>query len=68
MPSHFQVYVGNFNRIRMGELIDFHIMQERLARARPSLVVQPLTGYAYSEADDRTPTVSPPVSTNDTPS
>lgn len=66
MPSHFQVYVGNFNRIRMGELIDFHIMQERLARARPSLVVQPLTGYAYSLTDDLTAPVSSPVSTNDT--
>jgi hypothetical protein len=50
MASHFQTYVANFNRVRMGEMIDFHIERERMAAARASLVVNPLSGRFYDEA------------------
>ncbi|NOT71778.1 MAG: hypothetical protein HOP09_11020 [Hyphomicrobium sp.] len=48
MPSHFQVYLGNLNRVRLSEMIDFYAMQARIDRAKPSLVFQPLTGRCYS--------------------
>ena len=47
MPSHFQTYAANFNRVRMSEMIDYHIIQARMGRAKPSLVVNPLTGVFY---------------------
>lgn len=50
MPSHFDVYIGNLNRIRLSEMIDYYAMQARLERAKPSLVVQPLTGAFYGAA------------------
>lgn len=48
MPSHFQFYVANFNRVRLNELIDYHEAQGRISRAVPSLVVNPLTRQFYS--------------------
>lgn len=51
MRSHYQNYVANFNRVRLSEMIDYHICQARMANARASLVVNPLTG-AFYEADE----------------
>ena len=48
MPTHFQFYVANFNRVRLNELIDYHEAQGRITRAVPSLVVNPLTRQFYS--------------------
>jgi hypothetical protein len=48
MPSHFQFYVANFNRVRIHELIDHHATLARHGRARASLIVNPLTGRPYS--------------------
>jgi hypothetical protein len=49
MPSHFNVYVANFNRVRLGELIDYHETQARMARATASLIVNPLTLEFYAD-------------------
>lgn len=48
MPSHFQSYAANFNRVRLHELIDHHATLARHSRVRPSLIVNPLTGRPYS--------------------
>ncbi len=48
MTSHFNVYVANFNRVRLGELIDYHETQSRIARARASLIINPLSREYYS--------------------
>jgi hypothetical protein len=50
MRSHYQMYVANFNRLRMAELVDFHNEQTRLERAKPSLIANPLTGEFYGAA------------------
>jgi hypothetical protein len=47
MSPQFQRYVANINRVSLGALIDYHEAQSRLARAKPSLIVQPLTGEFY---------------------
>ena len=47
MQSHYNRYFSNINRIRLSEMIDFYSLQERIARARPSLVANPLTGETY---------------------
>jgi hypothetical protein len=51
MPSHFNTYVANFNRVRLGELIDYHETQMRMSRARASLVVNPLSRQFYGNSD-----------------
>jgi hypothetical protein len=60
MPSQFQRYVANINRVSLGALIDYHEAQGRLARAKPSLIVQPLTGEFYG-APRSTAAFSPPA-------
>jgi hypothetical protein len=50
MRSHYQMYVANFNRLRMAELVDFHNEQTRFERAKPSLIANPLTGEFYGTA------------------
>ena len=50
MRSHYQMYVANFNRLRMAELVDFYSEQSRLERAKPSLIANPLTGEFYGTA------------------
>jgi hypothetical protein len=47
MPSHFSAYVANLNRVGRAQLIDYCSLQEQIARARASLVANPLTGGAY---------------------
>jgi hypothetical protein len=47
MSPQFQRYVANINRFSLGALIDYHEAQGRLERAKPSLIVQPLTGEFY---------------------
>lgn len=48
MSSHFQTYAANFNRMRLIELIDHQATLARYARARASLIANPLTGRPYS--------------------
>jgi hypothetical protein len=48
MRWHYQMYVANFNRLRMAELVDFYTEQSRLERAKPSLIANPLTGEFYA--------------------
>lgn len=47
MPTYFNSYVANFNRVRMSELIDFHAEVARRNNVKPSLVVHPWTGQFY---------------------
>ena len=49
MPSHFQNYVTNFNRIRMSELIDHYALQARTTSLQASLIFNPVTNRCYSE-------------------
>jgi hypothetical protein len=51
MTQHFQAYVSNLNRVRLIELIDHEATRLRHARAKPSLIVNPLSGRPYSAAD-----------------
>lgn len=52
MASHFQNYVSNLNRVRLAELIDHHELQGRIDKARPSLIVNPLTSVIYGGVAD----------------
>ncbi|HXE02691.1 MAG TPA: hypothetical protein VN623_12160 [Hyphomicrobium sp.] len=47
MTQHFEAYVSNLNRVRLIELIDREAALMRHARARPSLIVNPLSGRPY---------------------
>jgi hypothetical protein len=47
MSPHFQAYASNLNRVRLAELIDHQLTQLRYARARASLIFNPLSGEAY---------------------
>jgi hypothetical protein len=47
MTPHFRAYVSNLNRVRLAELLDHHAIALRHGRARPSLIVNPLSGYPY---------------------
>ena len=51
MTQHFQAYVSNLNRVRLIELIDREAMLLRHARARASLIFNPLSGRPYGAAD-----------------
>jgi hypothetical protein len=51
MTQHFQAYVSNLNRVRLIELIDREAMLLRHARARASLIFNPLSGRPYVAAD-----------------
>jgi hypothetical protein len=51
MTQHFQAYVSNLNRVRLIELIDHEAALIRHARARPSLIVNPLSGRPYMAAE-----------------
>jgi hypothetical protein len=51
MTQHFQAYVSNLNRVRLIELIDREAMLSRHARARASLIFNPLSGRPYVAAD-----------------
>jgi hypothetical protein len=53
MTQHFQAYVSNFNRMRLIEMIDREAMRSRQARARASLIFNPLSGEPYSTAKAR---------------
>ena len=55
MSPHFQAYASNLNRVRLAELIDDQLTQLRYARARPSLIFNPLSGQAYGTQEVRTP-------------
>ncbi len=55
MSSHYQAYVSNFNRVRLSEIIDFYALQLRVAQARPSLVVNPLTSQFYEDSAEGKP-------------
>ena len=48
MPSHFQTYAANFNRLRLSQMLDNHEFQGRLSRSKASLIVNPLTGSFYA--------------------
>jgi hypothetical protein len=52
MTQHFQAYVSNLNRVRLIELIDREAALMRHARARPSLIVNPLSGRPYLAAEE----------------
>ncbi|AGK58035.1 hypothetical protein HYPDE_31803 [Hyphomicrobium denitrificans 1NES1] len=52
MTPHFRSYVSNLLRIRFAELVDHHATVLRHGRARPSLIVHPLTGLPYPEKAD----------------
>lgn len=47
MTAHFRSYLSNLNRVRLVELVDHHATSLRHGRARPSLVVNPLSGLLY---------------------
>jgi hypothetical protein len=47
MTPYFRSYAANLTRIRLAELIDHHATRLRHGRARPSLIVNPLTGRPY---------------------
>ena len=51
MTQHFQAYVSNLNRVRLIELIDREAMLLRNARARASLIFNPLSGQPYVAAE-----------------
>ena len=51
MTQHFQAYLSNLNRVRLIELIDREAMLLRHARARASLIFNPLSGRPYVAAD-----------------
>ena len=51
MTQHFQAYVSNLNRVRLIELIDREAMLLRNARARASLIFNPLSGRPYVAAE-----------------
>jgi hypothetical protein len=50
MSSNYQIYVANFNRMRISEMIDYYATTARMSRATASLVANPLTGQFYGEA------------------
>lgn len=50
MSSSYQIYVANFNRVRISEMIDYYATSARLSRATASLIANPLTGQFYGEA------------------
>ena len=56
MSPHFQAYASNLNRVRLAELIDHLLTQLRYARARPSLIFNPLSGQAYGTEERRAST------------
>lgn len=49
MTPYFRSYVLNLRRIRLAELVDHHATRLRHSRARPSLVVHPLSGLPYAD-------------------
>jgi hypothetical protein len=49
MPSQYNLYVANFNRVRLSEMLDRHEFETRRNRVKASLVVNPLSGYFYGE-------------------
>jgi hypothetical protein len=53
MSPHFRAYASNLNRVRLAEMIDHHVTQLRYARARPSLIFNPLSGQAYGAEEAR---------------
>lgn len=62
MTPYFRAYASNLNRIGLAELIDHHAALLRYDRARPSLVVNPLTGQPYTLAADETQKLPEPNS------
>lgn len=48
MPSHFRSYADNLNRVHLAELLDHHAQALRMARIKPSLIANPLTGRPYA--------------------
>ena len=42
MSTYFKSYVSNLNRVRLAELIDHHLARVRHAKARLSIVSNPL--------------------------
>jgi hypothetical protein len=51
MTQYFQAYVSNLNRVRLIELIERQETLLRLARARASLIFNPLSGRPYVAAE-----------------
>jgi hypothetical protein len=47
MSPHFQSYASNLNRMRLIEMIDHHSTRLRHAKARPSIVHNPLSTQSY---------------------
>ena len=62
MTPYFRAYASNLNRIGLAELIDHHATLLRYSRARPSLVVNPLSGRPYAVAADETQKLPEPNS------
>lgn len=52
MSPHFKSYVSNLNRVRLVEMIDHHAARVRYAKARLSIVHNPLSDQLRS-GDDR---------------
>jgi hypothetical protein len=62
MTPYFRAYASNLNRIGLAELIDHHAGLLRYSRARPSLVVNPLSGEPYAAVADETQKLPEPNS------
>ena len=49
MTSHFRTYANNLNRVHLAEMLDHHAQALRMAKVRPSLIANPLTGRPYGQ-------------------
>ena len=51
MSPHFQSYAANLNRVHLAEFLDNHAVSSRMAKVRPSLINNPVTGRAIVTLD-----------------
>ncbi len=51
MATNLDHYSANLTRWRRAQLLDRLILEHRLAQARPSLVINPLTLQAYGDSE-----------------
>ena len=51
MTSHFRTYANNLNRVHLAEMLDHHAQALRMAKVRPSLIANPLTGRHYGQRE-----------------
>ena len=51
MSAYFNHYLSTYQRVRLGELIEYEGLNARKIRARASLVVNPLTGMPYADRE-----------------